>query len=207
MVIHYIIFASAHLVCTGDDNKHLASVHHSSNTDSQSELGHLGDIAVKETSIGNDGFVGQGLDTSARGQGRTGLVEGNMTIGTNTAQEELDTTNTGNLSLELLTLFIQIRSITIQNVSVLGLDVDVHKEVLPHERVVGFRMITRQANVLVHVEGNNMLKADFSSLVHFDQELVYTYGRRASRKTNDKGTLSSRVELLDTLLDVVGYSK
>jgi hypothetical protein len=56
--------------------------------------------------------------------------------------------------------------------NVLRLDVYVLEEVIPHERVVGLRVITGETNIFIHVEGNNVFKTDFTGLVHFNQNLV-----------------------------------
>jgi len=113
------------------------------NTDGQGQVGDLGDIVIEETSVGNDGVVGQGLDTGTGVQGRTGLVEGNVTIGTDTAQEELDAANRGDLLLIALALEIQISCVSVKDVDVLGEDINVLEEVAPHERVVRLGVVSR----------------------------------------------------------------
>jgi hypothetical protein len=39
-------------------------------------------------------------------------------------------------------------------------DVDVGKEVLPHEGVIRFGVVARDADIFVHVEGDDMLERD-----------------------------------------------
>lgn len=46
------------------------------------------------------------------------------------------------------------------------------EEIVPHERVIAFRVFTWQINVLIHVESDNMLKADLLLSVHFDKIFV-----------------------------------
>jgi len=112
------------------------------NTNSQGKLGNLADIAIEETGVGNNGFVGKGLDSGSGSKGRTGFVESNMTIGTNTSQEEFNTTNTSDLGLELLALFVKIGSVSVQNVDIFRLNINMLEKVVPHERVIRFRMVS-----------------------------------------------------------------
>lgn len=115
---------------------------HLRNTDGQGQVGDLGDIVVKEASVGDNGVVGESLDTGAGVEGGAGLVEGNVTIGTDTAQEELNATDSGDLLLVALALEIQVCCVSIEDVDVLGEDVDVLEQVAPHERVVGLGVIS-----------------------------------------------------------------
>lgn len=115
------------------------------NTNSQGQVGNLGDIVVEEASVSDNGVVSEGLDTGARVEGGTGLVEGDVTIGTDTTQEELDATNGGDLLLIALALEIEIGGIAVEDVNVLGEDIDVLEEVAPHERVIGLGMISGEA--------------------------------------------------------------
>lgn len=62
-----------------------------------------------------------------------------------------------------------------------------------------------QTNVFVHIEGNYVLEAKFTSLVELNQLLVSTDGRGTGRETQNERTLSRGLELVDTLLDIVGY--
>lgn len=111
----------------------MPSISNLRNTNSQGKLGNFADIAVKETSVGNDGLISKSLDSRSGSEGRPRLVESNMTIRTNTTQEELNTTDTGNLSFKFLAFFIQIRSISVQDVHVLRLNIDMLEQVVPHE--------------------------------------------------------------------------
>lgn len=132
---------SRYVLCV-QDGSILKKKKHLRNTDGQGQVGDLGDIVVKEAGVGDDGVVGKGLDTSAGVEGRAGLVEGNVTIGTDTAQEELNATDSGDLLLVALALEIQVCCVAVEDVDVLGEDVDVLEEVAPHERVVGLGVIS-----------------------------------------------------------------
>ena len=55
----------------------------------------------------------------------------------------------GDAGFELGALCSQVWSISVQDVDVLGRDVDMREEVLVHEAVVGLRMFTGQADIFV----------------------------------------------------------
>lgn len=97
---------SAKLSKTGNSAKHDQKNSHLRHTNSQGKLGDLADIAIEETSVGNDGLISEGLDSRSGGKRRSGFIESNVTIRTNTTQEEFNTTNTSDLGLKLLALFI-----------------------------------------------------------------------------------------------------
>ncbi len=50
-------------------------------------------------------------------------------------------------------------------------------------------MLFRKAEVLVHVEGDNVGKGDFTGFVHADQFFVDTDRRRTGRKAQDEGSV------------------
>lgn len=68
-----------------------------------------------------------------------------------------------------------------------------------------FITLPGQTNIFVHIEGNYVLEAKFTSLVELNQLLVSTDGRGTGRETQNERTLSRGLELVDTLLDIVGY--
>ena len=72
-----------------------------------------------------------------------------MAIGSNAPQEELDASCVGNLVLVRLAFSLQITSIAVENVDVLGPNVYVREEMLVHETMITFRMIAGDPNVLI----------------------------------------------------------
>jgi hypothetical protein len=65
-------------------------------------------------------------------------------------------------------------------------------------------LLPGQTDVFVHVEGNNVLEAKLARLEELDKLLVCTNRRRTSGKTENKRTFSRRLELVNTLLHIVG---
>lgn len=62
-----------------------------------------------------------------------------------------------------------------------------------------------QSNVFIHVEGDDVLEGELASLVELDEVSVDTDGGGTGGETQDEGLGSSGGELLDALLDVLGY--
>jgi hypothetical protein len=72
-----------------------------------------------------------------------------MSVGSNTAEEQLDATGPQNLLLILVALDLEIGRIAVEYVDAVGLYVNVGEEVLVHEAVVAFGVVPRDPNVLV----------------------------------------------------------
>lgn len=126
-------------------------------------------------------------------------------------------------------LGLEVGRIAIEDVHVGWVDVDVREEVLPHERVVRLRVVAGDADVLIHVESDDIFKGDLikqgrlsvccdferkskgqkekktylASLVLLDKHLVNTQRTGASGQTQDEGVVSGWVESLDAVDDVV----
>jgi hypothetical protein len=124
-------------------------VEHSLHADSQSHFGYLIQVVSKEPRVGNDCVVGKGLDTGARLETGAWFVEGNVSIGSNATEEQLDATDTLDLIFIVLALGLEVRGVAVEDVDVFWLGVDVGEEVLVHEAVVAFWMVSWDANILV----------------------------------------------------------
>src|SRR5574344_534310 len=75
------------LFVTATYKKYLLGVHHSANAYSECLLGHETQVVVEETAVGMDGVSSKGLDASARSQGRTRLIESEVSVRTNSTHE------------------------------------------------------------------------------------------------------------------------
>ena len=64
-------------------------------------------------------------------------------------------------------------------------------------------MILRDADVFVHIEGDDVLEGDTASLMSSHECTVHTEGRRARRETEDEGLSSGRLSCLNLLDDIV----
>jgi hypothetical protein len=124
-------------------------IEHCLNANSKGHFGHLVQIVPKKPRVGDYGVVSKGLYTCPRFKAGTWFIEGDVPVGSNTAQEQLNTTGPQNLLLVLVALCLEIRRVAIEYVDVVGLYVDMGEEVLVHEAVVAFRVVPRDPNILV----------------------------------------------------------
>lgn len=76
-----------------------------------------------------------------------------MSIWTDPAEEELDPTSTLDLLFIGDALLFKVGRVTVEDVNVLRVDIDVAEEMLVHEGVVGFGVFTGDGDVFVLLEG------------------------------------------------------
>ena len=130
-------------------------------------------IATEEAAVGNTGIGGEGLHTGSRAQRRAWLVECDMTIRADTADEQVDTTCLLDHLLVVLALSLKVGCITIKDMYVLLWTVDMIEQVASHESVVALRVSLWQAYVLVHVEGDDILERNLSGTIGLYQCIVH----------------------------------
>ena len=197
----YALLNSLSLSVAGSQDHNLAARQNGANTNGQSGLGNLINVAIEETSVSDDRILGQGLDTGTRVERRERLVERDVTVVTYATHKQVDTACCLDLSLVLSALTLQILSVTVQNVYILGVDVNVLEEVVPHKRVVALGVLLGQVAVLVHIERDHVLERNLTSLVHCDQLLVSTQGSTTGRKTQNEGL--GTLVCIDSLNNVI----
>ena len=161
-------------VVTINHDKHLFGVHDGSYTYGQRGLRHFVDIIVEETAVGDDGVGRQLFLTGAAGERRTRFVERDMSVRTDTAEEQVDTADITDLLLITRTLGYEVRSVTVQDIDILLADVDMREEVIPHEAVITLGVLFRQVDILVHVKGYHVAERHFARFVEFDELAVHT---------------------------------
>ena len=190
-------------VTVGQDH-HLTGVHHGANTYRQGMGGHVLGLATEETAVGDAGVSGEGLHTGTALERTAWLVEGNVTIGADTADEQVDAASLFDHGLILGALLVQVGGVTVQDVDVLLRTVNVVEEVTGHEGVVALGMRLGQTDILVHVEGDDVLERHLTGTVGLDEGIVHTYGRGTCGKAQNELVIGRRVELVDTLNDMIG---
>lgn len=89
-----------------------------------------------------------------------------------TSDKEFDPSGSLDLLLKGVTLGLQVSRISIQNVGVFRVDVNVLEEIIPHEGVVTLWVVSRKTHILVHVEGFHILKGQVPILIVLNQLLV-----------------------------------
>lgn len=161
------------LALAENDDNDLACLKNGLDANSESHLGHFVNIAVEETRVGKDGVVGKCLDTSAAGKTGARLVEGNVAILTNASKEEVYSASGLDGVFVANALGLEVGGVAIEDVDVGGVDVDVGEEVLPHEGVVRLGVIAGDAHVLVHVERDDIFKADLYGIRITCMQMVF----------------------------------
>ena len=79
------VLKGASLVVAVCHDEHFLSIHHGSDSDCQSRLGHLIDVVIEEATVGDDGVRGEALYASAALQRAEGLVECDVSVRTDAA--------------------------------------------------------------------------------------------------------------------------
>lgn len=141
-----------------DDGDDLAGLEDGLDADGEGHLGDAGEVVAEEARVGEDGVVGEGLDAGARGEAGAGLVEGDVAVLADAGEEEVDAAGAPDLGLVLDALGLEVGGVAVEDVDAGRADVDVLEEVLPHEGVVALRVVPGDADVLVHVEGDDVLE-------------------------------------------------
>lgn len=72
-----------------------------------------------------------------------------MAILSHASEEDVDASQGLDLALVLGALVQQVLCLTVEDVGVVGVDVDLGEEVGVHERVVGLGVVSREAYILV----------------------------------------------------------
>ena len=179
--LFYTMTKSTGFIVTIDHNHHLLGIHHRTYAYSQSSLWDFVDVIVKETTISNHCIcckcllAGTALKTGSR------LIEGDVAIGTYATHEEVNTTCIFDHFLVVFTLCLQILGISIEDMDIFFLNVDVAKEVVPHEAMITLWMILGEVHIFVHVERNDVLERYLACLIQSYQLLVHTQGRTSCR--------------------------
>jgi hypothetical protein len=117
--------------------------------DRQGHPGHLIQVVTKEPRIRENSIVGKGLYARAGLETGSWLVEGNMAIGADAAQEQLNATSFFNLRFVRLAFGFKVRSIAVEDIDIFGPNVYMREKVLVHEAVVTLRVLPRYSDVLV----------------------------------------------------------
>jgi hypothetical protein len=106
-------------------------------------------VVPEESRVRKYCIVCKGLYTCARLEAGARFIECNVAIGSNTAQEKLNTTGLQDLLLVIMTFELQIRRITVEDIDVVWFYVDMGEEMLVHEAVVALWVIAWDPYVLV----------------------------------------------------------
>ncbi|KFZ00377.1 hypothetical protein V500_01080 [Pseudogymnoascus sp. VKM F-4518 (FW-2643)] len=132
-----------------NNNQHLPRLQHRLHAHRQRHLRDLLDIPPKEPRIRKNRIIRQGLDAGATREGGPGLVEGDMPIWPDAAEEEVYAADGADGGFVGEALGLEVWGGAGEHVDVLGGDVDVGEEVGVHEGVVGGGVGGGDADVFV----------------------------------------------------------
>ena len=99
-----------------------------------------------------------------------------MAVGTDTAEEEVDAAGFFYHLLIVTALFVKVLGVAVEDMDLVAGNVDMVEEVAGHERMVALGMALRQADILIHVEGDDVLERDTAFLVGFHQTGIHAFG-------------------------------
>ena len=192
------VLEGAGLVVAVDHDHDLLGIHDGADADGEGGLGDLVHVIVEEAAVGDDGVGGEGFLAGAAGEAGAGLVEGDMAVRTDAAHEQVDAAGSEDGLLVVLALGLQVLGIAVEDMDIFLLDVNMAEEVVPHEGVVALGVLLREIDVLVHVEGDDVLERHLAGLVQGYQLPVHAQGRAAGRTAELEGLLSGRISFVDT---------
>ena len=150
------------LVMTVADDEDFLGIHNCTDTDCKRLTWNLAQIAIEETTVGDYRICGQRLYTGAGGEGRSRLVERQMTVGSYSAHKQVDASGCRYQLLIVLALFLKILGIAVEDMDILGLDIYVGEEIVPHKGMVGLGMIYVEVDVFVHIECHYVLERNLA---------------------------------------------
>ena len=105
-----------------------------------------------------------------------------MTVRAYATYEQVDTTSLLNHGLVPGALLVEVGSIAIENVDVLLRTVNVVEEVTGHEGMVTLGVCLGETDILVHVEGDDILERHPAGTIGLDEGIVHANGRRTCGK-------------------------
>ena len=139
-------------------------------------------------------------------QGCERLVECEVSVNTDAAHEEVDSAVACDLLFVTCALAFRIVCHSVEDVDVLRLHVNkMIEEVVMHEVPVALVVLMRKSEVLVHVECNDVGKAELAGLVLGDEFLIYADRGASCRKSEDERSVCLRacIVSIDLGCDVV----
>ena len=194
---------SAALGMSITEYEHFTSIHDSANTHCECGGRHIFWTSAEEAAVGYARIGGEGLLTGAALQAAARLVEGDVTVGADAANKEVNATGFLDHLLVVGAFSSEILGVAIQDVDILAGDVNVIKEIGGHEAMIAFGMAFRQTNILVHVESENVLEGDTTRFVGLNEGTVHANRAAASRQAKDERFLCGGVGSVNLVNDVI----
>ena len=161
-------------------------------------------ISAEEAGIDLTGVLGQRHDAGAGLQRGERLVEGDVAVFADTAHEQVDAAGLDDGLLIGGALGGEVGGVAVEDVDVLLGLVDMVEQVLVHEGVVALGMLHGKADILVHVEGNDVLEGQLTGLDHAHEFGVGVQRGGTGGEAQHEGLVGTGGLLLDLGGDIVG---
>ncbi len=188
----------------GNQNHHFLCIQQRTDADRQRIFRHLINVTVKEAGVRHAGVMGQGFNAGTGSERGSRFIKGDMTVVANAAHEQVNFTQRANFLFVLTTFCVNIGGITIQQVDIFRLNINVIEEIAIHEAVIALRMLLWQANIFIHIERHHVFKTDLARFVHINQVFVRFQWRTAGWQTQDKRFIRRRIKRIDTINNMSG---
>ena len=174
------------LTSTEGEEHDLLGVHDGANAHGDGLGRHFFNLATEEeASVVLDGLLGEHLRVGAASEGATWFVEGDVAVGTDAEELDVDTTSGGDGVFISLAGGGDVGGETVRNVGLGLVDIDVIKELGLHEVVVALVVFGSETEIFVEVEALAILEGDFASLVGFSEQLVHLHRGGAGGQAED----------------------
>ena len=132
-----------------NNNSHLPGLQHRLHAQRKRHLRHILEIIPKKSSIRKYRIKREGLDSSSTGEGGPRLVERDIPVEPDVAEERVDAAGGFDGGFVCDAFGFEIRRVAVEDVDIAGMHVDVVEEVGVHEGVVGFGVFVGDANIFV----------------------------------------------------------
>ena len=126
-----------------------------------------------------------------------------MTVRTDTTDKQVNAARFNNFTFVFAALACDVIGVTIEQVNVLGFDVDMLEQVLVHESVITLRVITCKINVLIHIEGFHVAETHAAFTVKFDQLPVRAQRGASGGKAQHEVAVRSGLVPVDAVTNVL----
>ncbi|SBN21108.1 conserved hypothetical protein [Klebsiella variicola] len=189
---------------TQHQNHHFFCIQQGAYAHGQRVFRHQIHITIEEAGVRHTGVMSQGLNTGTGRQRRGRFVERDVAIVAHAAHEQVDFTVGTNFFFIATAFRIDIRRVTIQQVDIFCRNINVVKEITVHEAMIAFRMLFWQADIFVHIKGDDVFEANLACFMHFNQRFVGGQRSATGWQTQHERAVRSRFECINTVNDVAG---
>ena len=127
-----------------------------------------------------------------------------MAVFADSAEEEVDAARLLDGPLVCQAFGPEVGSVAVEDMDVLPGLVYAREQVLEHEGMVALGMALGKADILVHVEGDDVLEGNLACGAHACKLVIGTYGGGTGGKAQNEGFVRTRGLFADAVCNVAG---